>query len=62
MLFGRRSTNGLCLIASLISLVYDCALTFNSTFIQHSAFVKLKELRENCKTGLEKISNPSLGK
>ncbi|XP_062221980.1 uncharacterized protein LOC133921210 [Phragmites australis] len=28
----------------------------------HSAFVKLKELRENCKTDLEKISNSSLGK
>ncbi|KAL6912121.1 hypothetical protein ACP4OV_000926 [Aristida adscensionis] len=28
----------------------------------HSAFVKMKELRENCKTDLEKISNSSLGK
>jgi hypothetical protein len=28
----------------------------------HSAFVKLKELRENCKTDLETISNPLLGK
>jgi hypothetical protein len=48
--------------AAFISLTYDCVLTFNSTFVQHSAFVKLKELRENCKTDLEKISNPSLGK
>ncbi|RLM80468.1 uncharacterized protein C2845_PM12G27310 [Panicum miliaceum] len=28
----------------------------------HSAFVKLKELRENCKTDLETISDPLLGK
>ncbi|OEL22701.1 hypothetical protein BAE44_0016279 [Dichanthelium oligosanthes] len=28
----------------------------------HSAFVKLKELRENCKTDLETINNSSLGK
>ncbi|KAL6633532.1 hypothetical protein ACP70R_026203 [Stipagrostis hirtigluma subsp. patula] len=28
----------------------------------HSAFVKMKELRENCKTDLEKFSNSSLGK
>ncbi|TVU28557.1 hypothetical protein EJB05_20079 [Eragrostis curvula] len=28
----------------------------------HSAFVKLKKLRENCKTDLEKISKSSLGK
>jgi hypothetical protein len=48
--------------AAFISLVYDCALTFTYTFVQHSAFVKLKELRENCKTDLEKISDPSLGK
>jgi len=28
----------------------------------HSSFVKLKELRENCKTDLEAISNPLLRK
>ncbi|KAK3159125.1 hypothetical protein QOZ80_2AG0146030 [Eleusine coracana subsp. coracana] len=42
-------------------LFTENALVRESTQL-HSAFVKLKELRENCKIDLEKISNSSLGK
>ncbi|CAN6206510.1 unnamed protein product [Urochloa humidicola] len=42
-------------------LYTENALVRESTQL-HSAFVKLKELRENCKTDVESISNSSLGK
>ncbi|KAK3155308.1 hypothetical protein QOZ80_2BG0201570 [Eleusine coracana subsp. coracana] len=42
-------------------LYTENALVRESTQL-HSAVVKLKELRENCKIDLEKISNSSLGK